>query len=47
MTFDLVLSGGLVLTPDGISTADVGITSGRIETIGSDLSDAAETIDCT
>jgi dihydroorotase len=35
MTFDLLLKGGTVATPNGIVPADVGVTGGRIAAIGS------------
>ena len=35
MSFDLLLKGGTVATPNGIAPADVGITGGRIAAIGS------------
>src|ERR1700742_2643007 len=34
MSFDLLLKGGTVATPNGIAPADVGITGGRIAAIG-------------
>ena len=33
-TFDLLVRGGLVATPNGIAEADVGVTGGRIAAIG-------------
>jgi len=38
-TFDLVIRGGTVATPNGIAPADVGVIAGRIAAIG-DLSRA-------
>jgi dihydroorotase len=38
-SFDLLVRGGLVATPNGIAPADVGVIAGRIAAIGS-LSDA-------
>lgn len=47
-TFDLVLSGGTVVTPGGEVRADVGVRAGRIARIGALDADAAETsVDCT
>jgi dihydroorotase len=43
---DLVLRGGSVLTDRGTRDVDVAITNGRIEGVGSDLGDSAQTIDC-
>jgi len=43
---DLVLVNGSVLTPDGVRAVDVGIGNGSVEAVGSDLGDAARTIDC-
>ncbi len=43
---DLVLKGGSVLTDEGIRNTDVAISDGRIETIGPDLGDAEQTIEC-
>ncbi|MCC6919989.1 MAG: dihydroorotase [Alphaproteobacteria bacterium] len=34
MTFDLVISGGQVMTPGGLVSADVGVRDGRIAAIG-------------
>src|SRR5580692_4333317 len=46
MTFDLLLKGGTVATPNGIVPADVGVAGGRIAAIGSlDSAKAAETFD--
>src|SRR6185312_7214189 len=33
--FDLLIRGGTVATPGGISQADIGVTGGRIAAIGS------------
>src|SRR5579871_5440774 len=35
MTFDLLIRGGTVATPNGIVPADVGVIGGRIAAIGS------------
>jgi dihydroorotase len=45
--YDLVLSGGTLMTPGGRLEADVGVSAGRIEALG-DLAraDAAERFDC-
>src|SRR5580692_12081887 len=46
MTFDLLLKGGTVATPNGIVPADVGVAGGRIAAIGSlDSARAAEIFD--
>lgn len=45
-TYDLVLKNGIVWTPAGPVSADVGVREGRIAAIGSGF-DAGETIDCT
>lgn len=34
MNFDLLIKGGITATPNGIAEADVGVTGGRIVTIG-------------
>lgn len=46
--YDLILSGGEVVSPGGEAITDVGVTDGQIRKIG-DLSqsDAGERIDCT
>ncbi|MEL6325001.1 MAG: dihydroorotase, partial [Pseudomonadota bacterium] len=48
MTFDLVLTGGTLVTPGGEDLGDVGVRGGRIVAIG-DLSTASagETYDAT
>ena len=47
-TFDLILKGGTLVNHDGIGRRDVGVTAGRIVSIG-DIShdDAGEVLDCT
>lgn len=45
-TCDLKLTGGMVHTPGGPVTADIGVTNGRIVAIGG-VGDAGRTIDCT
>src|SRR5580693_9432825 len=35
MTFDLLIRGGTVATPNGIAPADIGVIAGRIAAIGS------------
>ena len=35
MTFDLLLKGGTIATPNGIALGDIGVTGGRIAAIGS------------
>ena len=46
-TYDLIFKGGSIVNHDGESVRDLGVTGGRIATIG-DLSGAAagETVDC-
>ena len=46
-SYDLILKGGQVATPNGVAQADVGVTAGRIVAIG-DLSGALskEEVDC-
>ncbi|HWM61824.1 MAG TPA: hypothetical protein VNN98_06715, partial [Rhizomicrobium sp.] len=34
-TFDLLIRGGTVATPNGIAPADIGVIAGRIAAIGS------------
>ena len=34
-TFDLLIRGGIVATPNGIAQADIGVINGRIAAIGS------------
>jgi dihydroorotase len=43
-SFDLLIRGGVVATPNGIAPADVGVIGGRIAAIGSLASAAAEEI---
>jgi dihydroorotase len=43
---DLMLTGGSVLTAEGIQNVDVGVAKGRIAAIGTNLGDAHHTIDC-
>lgn len=46
--FDLLLTGGTLLTPSGRIGADIGIRSGRIAAIGNlSGTDAGESLDCT
>ncbi|MCB9555797.1 MAG: dihydroorotase [Deltaproteobacteria bacterium] len=42
---DLLIRGGTLVTPAGLVEADVAVAGGRIVAIGSDLGDAAESID--
>ncbi|SLN69866.1 dihydroorotase [Oceanibacterium hippocampi] len=45
-TFDLIVQGGVLVTPNGIGAGDVGVRDGRIARIGSlGGASAAETID--
>ena len=47
-TFDLVIRGGQVVTPEGVVTADIGVTGGRIAAIGTFGAEAGgEVIDAT
>ena len=45
MSFDLVIRGGTVASTGGVAKADVGITAGRIEAVGTNLQGGAEEID--
>jgi dihydropyrimidinase len=45
--FDLVITGGTVVAAGGTGTCDIGISGGRIETIGTGLGPARRTIDAT
>ena len=44
---DLVIRGGTVVTPDGVSVADIAVTDGVIAAVGPNLSSASEEIDAT
>lgn len=44
MTYDLVITGGRVVTPQGILQANIGITAGRIAVLTPDAVDAHEVI---
>jgi len=47
-TFDLILKGGLVMSPAGLAETDIGVREGRIAALGGlDGSAAKEVIDCT
>ncbi|WP_341990761.1 dihydroorotase [Azorhizobium sp. AG788] len=47
-TFDLILKGGTVVTPDGEGVRDIGVRDGRIRALGSlDAASAGEVIDAT
>ncbi len=46
-TFDLVIKGGEVITAADRMHADIGIAGGVIKALGTDLADAARTIDAT
>jgi dihydroorotase len=48
MTYDLILTGGIVVNHDGEGARDIGVKGGRIAAIG-DLSQASagETVDCS
>jgi dihydropyrimidinase len=43
--FDLIITGGQVVTPSGLVAADLGILEGRIAAIASSLSDEGEQVD--
>ena len=47
MKFDMVISGGTVVSASDTFQCDVGIRDGRIAALGHDLGDAAEQIDAT
>ena len=44
---DTVIRGGTIIRPEGRTTADIGISDGRIVEIGPELTGAIETIDAT
>ncbi|WP_417725533.1 dihydropyrimidinase [Salipiger sp.] len=46
MTHDLVITGARVVSPGGVAACDIGITGGRIVTLGTGLT-GAEVIDAT
>ncbi len=47
-TFDLILKGGTVVTPDGEGVRDIGVRDGRIRALGSlDAASAGEVVDAT
>ena len=46
-TFDTLIRGGTVVTPDGPSETDIAIRDGRIAALGRGLPPARETIDAT
>lgn len=47
MTCDLLLKGGVVVTPEGREQADVAVSDGQIAAVGSSSGwDAAEVLDC-
>ncbi len=47
-TFDLILKGGTVVTPDGEGVRDIGVRDGRIRALGSlNAAGAGEVIDAT
>ena len=45
--YDLVISGGQIVTPDGVVTGDIAITGERIAQIGQALGPARQIIDAT
>ena len=40
--FDLIIKNGQVMTPGGLVHADIGVTNGKIITIGSLSNDSAK-----
>lgn len=46
-TYDLILTGGVVVNQDGVGQRDLGVRAGRIAAIGSLSGAAGERIDCT
>lgn len=44
--FDLLLKGGIAITPGGPVEADIGVKNGRIAAIGTLADTATETVDC-
>ncbi len=48
MAYDLILKGGHVVLPQGITKTDVAVQAGRIEAFGDfSTSDGAQVVDCT
>ncbi|MBB3459024.1 dihydroorotase-like cyclic amidohydrolase [Rhizobium sp. BK313] len=47
MSFDTIIRGGTVVTAADIFQADIAIRNGRIEMLGTNLSDAEEIIDAS
>lgn len=45
--YDLVVRGGLVVTPDGVRRADIAVLDGRIAEVGAASGPAARTVDAT
>jgi allantoinase len=46
-TFDLVLRGGLIVTPDGVGRADVGISEGKIAALAPELPGGSTEVNAT
>jgi dihydroorotase len=46
-SYDLIISGGIAATPNGIAPCDIGVKDGRIAALGTVTGDAGETIDAT
>ena len=46
-TFDLVLSGGVVVNQDGVGARDIGIRDGKIVALGDVAGSVGEAVDCT
>jgi dihydroorotase len=46
-SYDLIISGGIAATPNGIAPCDIGVRDGRIAALGSVTGAAGETIDAT
>ncbi|MFI6299083.1 dihydroorotase family protein [Nonomuraea sp. NPDC050790] len=47
MTLDLLIAGGMVVTPDGRRRADVGVADGRIAVVGADRPAARHEVDAS
>ncbi|MEX1206428.1 MAG: dihydroorotase [Dongiaceae bacterium] len=47
VSYDLIVRGGIVATPNGIAAADVAVSGGKIASIGAVTGAAAEVVDAT
>ncbi len=47
VSYDLIVRGGIVATPNGIAPADIAVSGGRIAAIGAVTGAAAEIVDAT